>query len=70
MLRELGIPFWLAVTLLEHAEWLAKEGDTPQAEPPLTEARAIFERLGAQPWLERLALHPAAPQVLIDMDSV
>jgi tetratricopeptide (TPR) repeat protein len=70
MLRELGIPFWLAVTFLEHAEWLAKEGDGQQAEPLLTEARAIFERLGAQPWLERFALHPAAPQALIDMDSV
>jgi class 3 adenylate cyclase/tetratricopeptide (TPR) repeat protein len=70
MLRELGIPFWLAVTLLEHAEWLAKEGDTQQAEPLLTEARAIFERLDAQPWLERLALHPAAPQVLVEIDSV
>jgi tetratricopeptide (TPR) repeat protein len=70
MLRELGIPFWLAVTLLEHAEWLVKEGDAQQAGPLLIEARAIFERLGAQPWLERLALHPTAPQILIDMDSV
>jgi class 3 adenylate cyclase/tetratricopeptide (TPR) repeat protein len=66
MLRELGIPFWLAVTLLEHAEWLAKEEDGQRAEPLLTEARAIFERLGAQPWLERLALHPATPRVLMD----
>jgi class 3 adenylate cyclase/tetratricopeptide (TPR) repeat protein len=66
MLRELGIPFWLAVTLLEHAEWLAKDEDAQRAEPFLTEARAIFERLGAQPWLERLALHPATPRVLMD----
>jgi class 3 adenylate cyclase/tetratricopeptide (TPR) repeat protein len=66
MLRELGIPFWLAVTLLEHAEWLAKEEDEQRAEPLLTEARAIFERLGAQPWLERLGLHPATPRVLMD----
>ena len=44
--REIGIPFWLAVTLLEHGELT---GD----EEPLTEAREIFERLGAQPWIER-----------------
>jgi class 3 adenylate cyclase/tetratricopeptide (TPR) repeat protein len=65
-LRELGIPFWLAVTLLEHAEWLAKDEDVQQVQPLLTEARAIFGRLGAQPWLERLALHPATPRVLMD----
>jgi class 3 adenylate cyclase/tetratricopeptide (TPR) repeat protein len=66
MLRELGIPFWLAVTLLQYAEWLAKDADGQRAEPLLTEARAIFERLGAQPWLERLVLHAATPQVLLD----
>ena len=43
-LRELGIPFWLAVTLLEHGE-----------EAGLAEAREIFERLGATPWLERVS---------------
>jgi class 3 adenylate cyclase/tetratricopeptide (TPR) repeat protein len=66
MLRELGIPFWLAVTLLEHAEWLARDGDATRGRPLLTEARAIFERLGAQPWLERLGLHPTTPQMSID----
>jgi class 3 adenylate cyclase/tetratricopeptide (TPR) repeat protein len=66
MLRELGIPFWLAVTLLEHAEWLVRDGDATRAGPLLTEARAIFERLGAQPWLERLGLHPTTPQMSID----
>ncbi len=44
--RELGIPFWLAVTLLEHAELT---GD----EESLIEAREIFEGLKATPWLER-----------------
>ncbi len=44
--RELGMPFWLAVTQLEHAE---ATGD----EPLRAEAREIFERLGATPWLER-----------------
>ena len=42
--RELGLPFWLAVTLLEHGEWL--EPATSRAEP-LAEAREIFERLEA-----------------------
>ena len=42
--RELEIPFWLGVTLLEAGE-----------EPGLTEAREIFEQLGATPWLERVS---------------
>jgi predicted ATPase/class 3 adenylate cyclase len=52
--REIGIPFWLAVTLLEHGE-LAGNASL------LAEAREIFERLAATPWLDRLArLEPAA----------
>ncbi|HET7743704.1 MAG TPA: AAA family ATPase, partial [Gaiellaceae bacterium] len=45
--RNLEVPFWLAVTLLEHGELT---GD----EESLAEAREIFEGLGATPWLERL----------------
>jgi len=45
--REYGLRFWLAVTLLEHGELT---GDTASLE----EAREIFERLEARPWLERL----------------
>ena len=56
LLRELEIPFWLAVTLLEHGEWLVGTGRAGNAEPLLTEAREIFERLEAKPWLERLAV--------------
>jgi hypothetical protein len=41
--RDLGLPFWLAVTLLEAGE--------PAG---LVEAANIFERLGAAPWLERV----------------
>jgi class 3 adenylate cyclase/tetratricopeptide (TPR) repeat protein len=44
--REIGIPFWLAVTLLEHAE-LTGAGALAD------EACEIFEQLGATPWLER-----------------
>jgi tetratricopeptide (TPR) repeat protein len=52
--RALGTPFWLAVTLVEHAELLLGQGRRDQAEPLLAEARDTFERLEAKPWLERL----------------
>ncbi|HUG63889.1 MAG TPA: AAA family ATPase, partial [Gaiellaceae bacterium] len=45
--RQLEIPFWLAVTQLELSEFT---GDGSL----LDEAREIFERLEAAPWLERL----------------
>jgi tetratricopeptide (TPR) repeat protein len=51
--REFGIPFWLAVTELEHAEWLTEQGREDEAEPLLSEAREIFERLEAAFWLQR-----------------
>jgi tetratricopeptide (TPR) repeat protein len=44
--RELESPFWVAVTLLEHAELTGDEGSR-------AEAREIFEGLGARPWIER-----------------
>jgi tetratricopeptide (TPR) repeat protein len=57
--REFGVPFWLAVTELEHGEWLTGERRTQDAEPLVAEAREIFERLEATPWLERaLAVEP------------
>lgn len=46
--RTLGLPFWLAVTLLEHAELTADRAS-------LDEARSIFEELKATPWLARAA---------------
>jgi predicted ATPase/class 3 adenylate cyclase len=45
--RELSLPFWLAVTLLEYGE-LTGDGSL------LEEASEIFEELRATPWLERL----------------
>ena len=42
--REVGMPFWLAVTLLEQGEAAG-----------VAEALEIFERLEAAPWLERAA---------------
>jgi class 3 adenylate cyclase/tetratricopeptide (TPR) repeat protein len=55
MFRELSMPFWLAVTMSEHAEWLAGIGRVADAEPLLSEAAFIFERLKASPWLERVS---------------
>ena len=46
--REIGLPFYLGVALLEHAELTGDES-------LLAEAREIFERLEARPWLERAA---------------
>jgi len=54
LLREIGARFWLGVVLFEQGEYLAQAGRTEEAEPLLDEARAIFERLEAKPWLERL----------------
>jgi tetratricopeptide (TPR) repeat protein len=52
---EYGLVFWLAVTQLEHGEWLVGQGRAEEAEPLLAEARDTFERLAAKPWLERAA---------------
>jgi class 3 adenylate cyclase/predicted ATPase len=54
LFRELAFPFYLAVTLLEQGEWLVAQGRRDEAEPLLAEAREIFERLDAKPWLDRL----------------
>jgi tetratricopeptide (TPR) repeat protein len=51
--RRLGIPFWLAVVLLEQAELTGDEAS-------LAEAREIFEGLKATPWLERVAASSVA----------
>ena len=53
--RDLHLPFWLAVTLLEHGELT---GDASL----LDEAREIFERLEARPWLERVTVAAAKQQ--------
>ena len=53
-LRELELPFHLAVVLFEHGEWLTSQRRREDAEPFLAEAGEIFEQLGARPWLDRL----------------
>jgi hypothetical protein len=60
--RETGLVFDLAVTQLERAEWLTGHGRVDEATPVLEEARLIFGRLEAHPWLERVdATATAAP---------
>jgi class 3 adenylate cyclase/tetratricopeptide (TPR) repeat protein len=53
--REIGIPFWLAVTQLERGEHIGRLGHVSEAEPLLAEAREIFEQLETPPWLARVA---------------
>jgi hypothetical protein len=58
--REIAMPFDLALSLLEHAEWLAGQDRDAEAEPLAAEAKAIFERLRATPWIERASAIPGA----------
>jgi tetratricopeptide (TPR) repeat protein len=63
-LRRFELSFHLAVVQLEHGEWLIAVGRSDDAAPLLADARETFERLRAQPWVERtdgaLADAPAA----------
>jgi tetratricopeptide (TPR) repeat protein len=52
--REYDLLFELAVTQLEHGEWLVGRGRAGEAESLLTEAGGIFTRLETRPWVERL----------------
>ncbi len=52
--EDIGTIFDLAVVRLEHAEWLAGQGEERRARELLDQARATFERLRATPWLERV----------------
>jgi len=54
LFREIGMPFYLAVVQLEHAELLAASHRAEECEPLLAGARETFEHLRATPWLERL----------------
>jgi class 3 adenylate cyclase/tetratricopeptide (TPR) repeat protein len=61
---QLGMPFPLAVVRLEHAEWLVANGRSSEATPMLSEARQVFERLRARPWVDRVShAAPAAVSV-------
>jgi len=60
--RDLEMPYWLALTLLEHGELLVERGGTVDASPLLEDAAELFDRLRVQPLLARArdALQPAS----------
>ena len=70
MFREFGTPFWLAETLLERAEWLSSQGRGAEAKPALAEARAIFGRLDASPWLERASAVSPKERAEAEADAI
>jgi predicted ATPase/DNA-binding SARP family transcriptional activator len=53
LFRELSMPFYVALTLLDHGDWLAAHDHPDEAEPLFAEAREVFERLQAKRWLEQ-----------------
>jgi len=55
IVRRSSSPFIRAAAQVEYAEWLVGRGRTDEASPLASDARAIFERLRARPWLDRLA---------------
>src|SRR6266508_3809998 len=52
---ELEMAFYVAVTQLEHAEWLTAQSASGEAYPLPDHARLTIERLRAAPWLDRVA---------------
>jgi tetratricopeptide (TPR) repeat protein len=60
--RECAMPYWLAITLTEHAEALIGAARWAEAEPLLAEARATFEHLDARAWLARVEAGEAEPR--------
>ena len=57
--EERGFAFERAVVQLEWAERLARTGSADEGSELLADARALFEQLGARPWLDRA--HAAVP---------
>ena len=61
-LREHSTLYHLAHGLLDHAQYLLRQGDADAAEAPIGEAREIGQRLRCQPLLDRAAdMIPASP---------
>ncbi len=64
LFREMDMPNWTAIALLEHAEQLAADGRSKEAEAAVSESRGIFAELRATAWMERAAaLDIGAPAV-------
>ncbi len=53
-LREIGDPFELAWALLERGRALVRAGQEAEAAGPLDEAREIYTRLRAEPWIRQV----------------
>ena len=53
-LREMDAPFFYAAAAVDFGELLANQDRLEESAVMVTEARAIFERLRAQPWLDRI----------------
>jgi class 3 adenylate cyclase/tetratricopeptide (TPR) repeat protein len=70
-LRELSTPYHLAHGLLDHAEYLMRQGDDGSAVTAVEEARVLANRLRCQPLLDRAAdLAPAEPGVRAEMAAL
>jgi class 3 adenylate cyclase/tetratricopeptide (TPR) repeat protein len=63
LFRELAMPFPLAASSLEYAEWLISHGRNGDATALASEAHEVFDRLGARPWLDRAANASGAAKV-------
>ena len=64
--RDLGAVFDLAVTELEHAEWLSIRGRTDETQLLLGAAATTFDRLAARPWLEHVRrVHLKSPATVL-----
>jgi class 3 adenylate cyclase len=53
LFESMKMPFWVAVTRLEHAEWLIMQGRSADADDPLALASSTFAELRAVPWHRR-----------------
>jgi tetratricopeptide (TPR) repeat protein len=60
-LRERGTPYHLAQGLLDHAEYLARDGDADGAALAITEARDVARHLRCPPLLDRADAVEATP---------
>ena len=60
--RNLGRAGLLAPVLFDYGRWLVETGRAEEARPLIDEARAIFERMGATRWLDRLEQFSGAPE--------
>jgi hypothetical protein len=60
-LRERGTPYHLAHGLLDHAEYLARDGDADGAAQAIAEARDVARHLRCPPLLDRADAVEAAP---------